>query len=747
MAATAAHPPLILRPMPVVLRQRPFVAPGRIAAAVALALVALPATASDTSPRTAAPGPSATASATVPVTASTVLVNVPAAAAAAEAARSWQVGQVGATQAWTLGAGGAGVVVAILDSGVRATHRELAGRVAAGWDATGGDGRDRMGHGTMVAGFVAAARDGSGTLGMAPGATVLPVRVLDNAGVASDAVLSAGVRWAAERAPILNLSLTSTAPIAGEAIREAVARGALVVVAAGNRGAANPDWPARFAREGWAHGAGSVIVVGAVDRDHRLAAYSNRAGDTAAWYLVAPGTGLTSSSNTGDAAYATQSGTSMAAPAVSGAAALLQSRWPRLSGGDVAAILLATARDLGAPGTDPVYGRGLLDVQAAMQPVGPMTTTVAAGERPLSATGLMTSPGTVAIAQSVARTGLPVVVLDAYRRDFQADLAARVAAPPPQRVDRALGDLDRRMERLERGLPGDARLGLVPGQSFSLAGRDAAGGFWFGAGAPAREWFGVAPRLDVAALGNPYAALAPRGVSVGRAIELGDTTMKLGVLGGTATESSGLGWSPVDTRTTVLEATHRLGESIVLGATMTRAEERGAWLGAVGSGAFAADDAVRTDALQLAASLRLAPGWTLAGTFARGRTPAHRGAGLVGAADTATSEAASLALVRETAVLEGDLLSVAWSQPMRTRSGEATAVVQTGVDADGAALLGTRTFSLVPTGREQVAEIAWRAPLDRRTSVGAVLMRRWQPNHDAAAAPDTVLALRWRRMY
>ncbi|MEN9316001.1 MAG: hypothetical protein RIS35_2394 [Pseudomonadota bacterium] len=665
----------------------------------------------------------------------------------AEAARSRQAMSVGAPAAWSMGAMGQGVLVGLLDSGVRATHVELAGRVAAGWDATGGDGVDRMGHGTMVAGFVAAARDGRGIAGTAPDARVLPVRVLNDAGVASDAALSAGVRYAAARASILNLSLAAPVPIAGAALREAAERGTLVVVAAGNRGAAAPDWPARFAREAWAHGAGSVIVVGAVDAQNRIAAYSNRAGDTAAWYLVAPGSAVLSASYASDTAYGVQTGTSMAAPAVSGAAALLQSRWPRLTGGEVASILLATARDLGAPGIDPVYGRGLLDVEAAMRPVGTLTTLVGGVDRPLSATGLMTSPGTVAIAQAVARGGLQVVALDAYRRDFQAELAARVAAPPPQRVDRALGELDRRMERLERHLPGDTRLAMLPGRSFSVAGRDDAGAFWFGAGAPAREWFGVAPSLDLATLANPYAALAPRGAGFGRAFAYGETTLRAGLLGGTSTEPSGLGWAPVDARTAVLEATHRVGEALVLGATLTRAEERGAWLGAVGSGAFAAEDAVRTDALQLAASARLAPGWTLAGSYARGFTPAHRGAGLVGSAGASTSEAASLALVRDDAVSAGDQLSVAWSLPMRTRSGEARTLVQTGVDADGNAVLGGRGFSLVPTGREQVAEIAWRAPLDRDTSVGAVLMRRWQPNHDAAAAPDTVVAVRWRRVF
>lgn len=656
---------------------------------------------------------------------------------------------VGAPSAWARGGDGAGVVVGVLDSGVLATHVELAGRLLRGHDAlTGGiDTGDANGHGTHVAGLIAAARDGAGIVGVAPQARLLPVRVFTQ-GAASDAVLSDGIRWAAARAGILNLSLSAGAPIAGAALRDATAGGALVVVAAGNRGAPHPDWPARFAREAWANGPGArgaIVVVGAVDAQHRIADWSNRAGDTASWFLVAPGVDVLSTWASGDDAHARVSGTSMAAPAVSGAAALLQSLWPRLGPREVAAILLATARDLGAPGTDPVYGRGLLDVEAALRPVGPMTTAGAGGEVPLASTGLRTSPATVALARAAARDGLGVVAFDAYRRDYPSDLGARIVAPLPMQAGRAFDAIDARMARIERSLPGGARMTLQPNDSFTMVSRDAAGELAFGAGAAAHEYFGVAAGLDVVALANPYTALAPRGALLARGLALGDTAVKAGVLGGSATESSGSGWTSVDARTTVIEASRRLGDAVLLSATWTRSVEQGAWLGSVGTGGFELAETTRTDALHLGAAWRMAPGAVLAATWAQGRTPGRGGVGLLSGIGDARSDAGSLALVLADALSPGDALSVSLSQPMRTRSGEAVLTLQSGVDADGAAIVAQRRVSLVPEGRERLLEFGYRRAVDRDTQLGAVLAFRREPNHVAGAPDDALVALRLRR--
>ena len=182
----------------------------------------------------------------------------------------------------------AGPTVGLIDTGVRTSHVDLRGIVQSGYNAIDGstDTRDLVGHGTHVAGTLAI------NAGIGSSLTILPVQIFSNAGGATDASLSAGLNWASSRAGILNLSLSAGAPVAGAAIRDAVAKGALVVVAAGNRGASQPDWPARFAVQSWANGAqarGAVIAVGAVDANNRIADFSNRAGDTAQWFLVAPG--------------------------------------------------------------------------------------------------------------------------------------------------------------------------------------------------------------------------------------------------------------------------------------------------------------------------------------------------------------------------------------------------------------------------------------------------------------------------
>jgi hypothetical protein len=659
--------------------------------------------------------------------------------------------RIGASSVWARGATGGGLAIGLVDTGVRGTHVDLGGRILTGYNAIdgGSDTGDAIGHGTHVAGLLAASRDGAGIVGVAPELRVLPVRVFAEGG-ASDAVLSAGVRWAAARVGILNLSLSAGGPIAGAALRDAVAGGALVVVAAGNRGAAHPDWPARFARERWANGAevpGALIAVGAVDASDRIAAFSNRAGDAAAWYLVAPGVDLLSTYGGGDQAYARVSGTSMAAPAVSGAAALLRSQWPRLAARDIAAILLATARDLGAPGTDAVYGRGLLDVEAAMRPLGELQTQAAGGAVALSGTGLRLSPATTAIAQAAGRDGFTVVGLDAYRRDFPVELSGRILAPLPMRVDRAMDALDARLQRIERTLPGGSRLAWQAGESFALSGRDAAGEYAFAAGSPAREWFGVAAGLDIAALGNPYAALGPRGALLARGVEIGDTRLKAGLMGGEATESSGSGWGQVDAQTLIVEASRRVSDGLTLSATATRSSEAGSWLGAVGTGGFAPAATARTDALQLGAAWTVAPGAVVAATWSQGRTPAQATAGLLGTIGQTRSDAMSVALAGRDVLRPGDGLTLSVSQPMRARSGEAVATVQTGVDAAGDPITAVRTIALAPDGRDLAAEVAWRARLGRDASLGLSLAVRRQPNHDASADPDALLALRYLRAF
>jgi subtilisin family serine protease len=269
--------------------------------------------------------------------------------------------RIGAPSAWAAGLSGTGVRVAVLDTGVDAGHPDLAGRVAAAQDFTGGtDATDHNGHGTHVASLLA----GSGAAaagarkGVAFGATLLSGKVLDDNGTGQFSAIIAGMEWAAAQgARVVNMSLgadiasNGTDPLSLAVNGLTESRGVLFVTSAGNRGPAAGTIAAPGAAD-------AALTVGAVDDKDRLADFSSRgprAGDYAIKPdLVAPGVEIVGARAAGtslgtpvDANYTRLSGTSMAAPQVAGAAALLAQEHPQWTAGTVKAALIASAAPTG----------------------------------------------------------------------------------------------------------------------------------------------------------------------------------------------------------------------------------------------------------------------------------------------------------------------------------------------------------------------------------------------------------------
>lgn len=255
-----------------------------------------------------------------------VMLAVPAAASGSDPLRDrqWHLDAVSAAQAWPVSRG-EGVIVAVVDTGVDAEHPDLAGQVLDGYDATdpGSPPDDENGHGTLVAGVIAAnAGNGEGGRGAAADASILPVRVLDADGRGRPADVADGIRWATDRgADVINLSLVESSGSADglldgvglvdrdveDAIREAHRAGAVVVGAAGNNGDEEVPYSSDL----------PLAVVGAADRDGQRWHRSNADDDT----LFAPGVGIVSTWSNGR--YAQSSGTSFAAPIVAAGAAML----------------------------------------------------------------------------------------------------------------------------------------------------------------------------------------------------------------------------------------------------------------------------------------------------------------------------------------------------------------------------------------------------------------------------------------
>jgi thermitase len=248
----------------------------------------------------------------------------------------WALGKVQALQAWELLRGAGGPLVAVLDTGVSSSHPEFAGVLVGGRDFVNGDGDadDDHGHGTLVAGIAAAAGNNAiGGAGVAHGARILPVKVLAQDGSGSTSTVIEGIRYAvAAKARVINLSLGSAFDSLAlrEAVQEAQAQGIVVVAAAGNNGTRTRFYPAAYP---------GVMAVGATTQDDVRASFSNH-GE---WVTVAaPGQAIYGPVPGG---HAYMSGTSMAAPHVAGAVALLMAANPAVKAGRIKEIVETT----GAP--------------------------------------------------------------------------------------------------------------------------------------------------------------------------------------------------------------------------------------------------------------------------------------------------------------------------------------------------------------------------------------------------------------
>lgn len=301
-------------------------------------------------------------------------------------ADQWQLNALAAESAWRFSIG-TGMVVAVLDSGVDATHPDLVGQVLPGADFVDGstDGRvDPVGHGTTVAGLIAGrGDDDAGVIGLAPGAKILPVRVLDARNRYEDAeAVARGVRWAVDQGvAVINLSLGGPArseALAG-ALEYAAANNVVVIACTGNAAGGAPPtadvwYPARepgvIAVAGLTAGSGvadptdgAAIANGGVGGGGQEPLWSGSLTGPQT-VLTAPAVNLLGARPGG---YWKVQGTSFAAPLVAASAALIRARWPQLSAANVVNRLIRTARDLGPVGRDDRYGFGSVDPVAALR--------------------------------------------------------------------------------------------------------------------------------------------------------------------------------------------------------------------------------------------------------------------------------------------------------------------------------------------------------------------------------------------
>ncbi|MBQ4818598.1 S8 family peptidase [Aquimarina sp. MMG016] len=281
----------------------------------------------------------------------------------------WNIHAVKATNAWRRGITGRGVKVAVLDTGIT-RHPDLYVRGGVSFIPGSTSYLDKHSHGTHCAGIIAG-RNNNGVVGVAPGASLYAVKVLNDSGRGNMSWIIAGMNWCVtNRIDIASMSLGgASAPIVAyaQAVQRCQAAGVTIVIASGNSYGSSFPWvcsPANSILRGSA--LASPIAVGATDFKNRIARFSSRGGKTSQWNqvdVVAPGVYINSTVLRNG--YCSKSGTSMACPHVAGAAALIKQRFRNLSPLQIKYKLQRSALDLGRRGYDNTYGSGIINCDKA----------------------------------------------------------------------------------------------------------------------------------------------------------------------------------------------------------------------------------------------------------------------------------------------------------------------------------------------------------------------------------------------
>jgi hypothetical protein len=269
---------------------------------------------------------------------------------------SWGYSTLNIPQSKSDGFTGEGVKIGIIDTGVKIGHPDL--KIAGGVNFVTGAStyNDDQGHGTHVAGIIAALDNSYGAVGVAPDAQIYAIKSLNSSGEGNQSDVIAGVNWAIEQGmDIINLSLTATEgsyPLQ-TILQKAYDEGIIIVAASGNALTPSTDnskvlFPARYS---------TVLAVGSVGKNLVRSDFSHYGSELD---FVAPGAEIYSTYNGSTKQYTYSTGTSMAAPFVAGIAALYKEEYPAASNVELEALMRASALDLGAAGKDVEYGYGLI---------------------------------------------------------------------------------------------------------------------------------------------------------------------------------------------------------------------------------------------------------------------------------------------------------------------------------------------------------------------------------------------------
>jgi len=779
-----------------------------------------------------------------------------------ELRNSWQLNVINAQAVWggsttsaSIGkiAGqninGAGVNVGVLDTGINKQF-EYAPRLLAGYDFVlkkvirAGVDSDFDGHGSHVAGIIGAGVNNctisrtnncsKDVAGVAPGANLIPIRVLGSNGSGSFADVAAGINWstfgtttiqplnttiAKPKTDIVNISLgaTSDGGTLQQSLTNGVRNGQLFAIAAGNNGGATPISPANYAGTlNNTSNSGAIIAVGSVTCTSNaassctIASYSNRAGSITAtntpyWFLVAPGTNILSTYDGSATATATLSGTSMATPVVAGAGALLKQYW-NLNGQKIAQILLTTATDIGAPGVDAIYGQGLLNLSAALQPVyvtatGPRilrSTQADGGTRVTTLSAATTQKSSIAVSSAyktaLSSANLSVAAVDDFGRDFTYDLSSLYTTNNSKNyyLEQMFSSMDKNVATKQIVTEGSKLTftQIEPKQNYfddeNLVKKTSSTKFstqltsmslntqlsdsqvmTYGINSNTNNFFGFAntPFENTSFIvnktfDNPYLGFNGAQSFVGFSSNVGsEWNIATGVVNTsnplTKLQSSN---DPYQTTTATLPKQNitsgflELSKQTVdnkfavsFGSTM----EKAGLLGGSTDPLFGITDSSKTMFVSLKNAKNIGGDTWIAGSYNQGLTLKNgQQDSLVSSSSNLISQSWSLGLIQSNLLSKEDRFGIAFNQPLVVKSGSLNLSAPTGLDYDsGEMQYENRKISIAPTAIERNVEANYYVPTSEVSGLSLTGVYRMNPDNNDSNPSQKVVAVRWQSLF
>lgn len=677
---------------------------------------------------------------------------------------------INASSAYARGAQGEGVTVGVIDTGINPDLSEFSGKLDGGFDyfLDSATMSDPEGHGSEVSSIIAAKKNGSGMHGVAPKANIRMYKIASSSGNLSGAAFSKALDAVlADGVPIVNLSLSygaenfrnidDTVASYSEKLVNIESNGTLVVASTGNSGESNPHFPAlvpyvspahlndgtyTYAASGytgnfdedWSSAADGFLAVVSVHRDGDFSKFSNACGVAANWCLAAPGALLEATGKDGE--LTTVNGTSYAAPHVAGAAAVLKELFPSLTHNQIAQILLETADKSGIYADSSLYGQGLLDLEAATQPLGDLE---AAG---INLSNSSFNGGSVVGGNVTAQLAATAIVgQDRFNRTYSAHMNVTTAALAPRIADHFSYAHDE--YRLEN-VASDLKLGIVSSQvdeqkqlpDLALMGGTKGSLQWYAAEGNALGWLrawqqeggrtkGLAALERMAAEGfaNPYMNVFDEDArAFGMTLPFGQSS--------------------------ALELTSYQRDGVVAGAMGYQYQNKGAgfniemgtmaedaaFLGASGTGAFGVGGAA-TSWFGVKGFYALNKTWRLQSAVWYGRTQVTKAAGSAWLDDfNLTSRAASAGFTGQSVWQAGDRLNLLYKRPLHVVHGQA----QTSLVASGGAPLSLDFSATTPA---HMLQAVYTQPLSNKANIGFAAWQQVNVAHTKGAHETGVMVL------